>query len=138
MGSIDGIMKKLLIAFAALGVLAAPASATAKSPIEGRWKKGNLVIRISPCGRDLCGTVIRASATQKARAERGSGTDLIGARLIEDIDQTGPNTYRGSVFLPDKNMRARGTIRQVSSNQLAVKGCILGLICKTQTWHRVR
>ena len=131
-------MKKLLIAFASMSMLAAPASASAKSTLEGRWKKGNLVIQISPCGRELCGTVVRASAKQQAKAERGSGTDLIGARLIKDIDKTGPNTYRANVFLPHRNVHARGTIKQVSTNTLAVRGCVLGVICKSQTWQRVR
>ena len=131
-------MKTILATIAAIGLIASPALADAKSPIEGRWKKGNLVIQIAPCGGNLCGTVIRASAKQQAKAERGSGTDLIGARLIRNIDQTGPNTYRASVFLPDRNMHARGTIRQVSPNALAVKGCVLGVICKSQSWQRVR
>jgi uncharacterized protein (DUF2147 family) len=131
-------MKKFLIALASMSMLAAPASASAKSTLEGRWKKGNLVIQISPCGRELCGTVVRASAKQQAKAERGSGTDLIGARLIKEIDKTGPNTYRAQVFLPHRNIHARGTIKQVSANQLAVRGCVLGMICKSQTWQRVR
>lgn len=130
-------MKQILIALAATAMLATPASASAKSPLEGRWKKGNLVIQISPCGQDLCGTVIRASEKQQAKAERGSGTDLIGARLIKDIEKTGSNSYRGQVFLPDRNMHARGTIRQVSANTLAVRGCVLGVVCKSQTWQRV-
>jgi uncharacterized protein (DUF2147 family) len=130
-------MKVILIALAGLAAVAAPASADAKSPLEGRWKKGNLVIQISPCGSQLCGTVVRASAKQQAKAERGSGTNLIGARLIRDIEKTGANSYRGKVFLPDRNMHARGTIRQVSANTLAVKGCVLGVICKSQTWQRI-
>lgn len=130
-------MKRFVIALASLAVLAAPASATAKSPLEGRWKKGNLEILISPCGRELCGTVVKASAKQKAKATRGSGTDLIGARLIKDINQTGALTYRANVFLADRNMHARGTIKQVSANTLAVRGCVLGVICKSQTWSRV-
>ena len=130
-------MKRFAIALASLAVLASPASANAKSPLEGRWKKGNLVVQIAPCGRELCGTVIRASAKQQAKAERGSGTELIGARLIKDIDRTGPNTYRASVFLPQRNMHARGTIKQVSANTLAVRGCVLGVVCRSQTWVRV-
>lgn len=130
-------MKRIFIALAAFAAVAAPASAAAKSPLEGRWKKGNLVIQISPCGRELCGTVVRASEKQQAKAERGSGTDLIGARLIKDIDKTGSNTYRASVFLPHRNMHARGTIKQVSTNTLAVRGCVLGIVCKSQSWQRV-
>lgn len=131
-------MKHLVIAFASLAVLAAPASATAKSPLEGRWKKGKLEIQIAPCGRELCGTVVKASPKQQAKAERGSDTELIGARLIKDIDKTGPNTYRASVFLPDRNVHARGSIKQVSANTLSVRGCVLGVICKSSTWVRVR
>lgn len=131
-------MKQGFIALAAMAVLATPASASAKSPLEGHWKKGSMVVKIAPCGRELCGTVIRASAKQQAKAERGSDTELIGARLIKDIEPAGPNTYKARVFVADRNVHARGTIKQVSPNTLSVKGCVLAVICKSQTWQRVR
>ena len=131
-------MKRILAAIVALAVVSAPAGASAKSPIEGRWRNGKMEVVIAPCGRDLCGTVVEASPTQQRRAERGSGTDLVGARLIKDIEPTGPDSYRATVFLADRNMHARGTIRQVSRNQLKVRGCVLGVICKAKTWDRVR
>jgi uncharacterized protein (DUF2147 family) len=132
------IMKRILLSLAALSVLSGPAAASAKSPLEGRWKNGRMEVVISNCGRDLCGTVVKASPKQQAKAERGSGTDLVGARLIEDIEKTGPNSYRARVFLADRNMHASGTIRQVSRDQLKVRGCVLGVICKSKTWDRVR
>ena len=122
---------------AALLAVTIAGAAHARSPIEGRWKKGKLQIDIRPCGSTLCGTVVKASAKQQARAERGSGTELIGAALIEDIRPTGPNSYRGKVFVPDRNMNASGRIRQVSPNQLKVSGCVLALICKSSNWTRV-
>ena len=131
-------MKRILAAIVALAAVSAPAGASAKSPIEGRWRNGKMEVVIAPCGRDLCGTVVEASPTQQRRAERGSGTDLVGARLIKDIEPTGPDSYRATVFLADRNMHARGTIRQVSRNQLKVRGCVLGVICKAKTWDRVR
>jgi uncharacterized protein (DUF2147 family) len=94
-------------------------------------------ITIAPCGDTLCGTVTKASAKQKAKAERGSGTELIGARLIKNIHATGPSVYRANVFLADRNMNARGTIRQLGPNRLAVRGCVLAIICKSATWDRV-
>src|SRR3954447_18650768 len=88
-------MIRFFIALATVvGMVAAPADAYAKSGIEGRWKNGKMEIVISPCGGSLCGTVVKASAKQQAKAERGSGTDLIGARLITDIRPDGPQTYR--------------------------------------------
>jgi len=131
-------MKHILACVAALAVLSGPAAASAKSPLEGRWKNGRMEVVIAPCGASLCGTVVKASEKQRARAERGSGTELIGARLIERIEKTGPNSYRARVFLADRNMHASGTIRQVSRDQLKVRGCVLGLICKSKTWDRVR
>jgi uncharacterized protein (DUF2147 family) len=125
-----GIIAALLIAAAAGG-------AEARSPIEGRWAKGKLQIDIRPCGSALCGTVVRASAKQQARAERGSGTELIGATLIKDIRPAGPNLYRAKVFVADRNMNASGRIRQVSPNQLKVSGCVLAIICKSADWKRV-
>ena len=131
-------MKQILTAIAAVGLLAGPAAASAKSPLEGRWKNGRMEVVIAPCGAKLCGTVVKASPKQQARAERGSGTDIVGARLIESIERTGPATYRARVFVADHDVHANGTIRQVSRNQLKVRGCILGMICKSKTWDRVR
>lgn len=132
------IMKQILALAVALTALSGPAAASAKSPLEGRWKNGPMEVLIAPCGAKLCGTVVKASPKQQAKAERGSGTDLVGARLIESIEPTGPGTYRGRVFVADHGVHASGTIRQVSRNQLKVKGCVLGVICKAKTWDRVR
>ncbi|HET9398122.1 MAG TPA: DUF2147 domain-containing protein [Sphingomicrobium sp.] len=127
-----------ILAAVALIATVAAAPADARSPIEGRWKKGKLQIEIKPCGATMCGTVVKASAKQQARAERGSGTELIGATLIKDIRPTGPNSYRAKVFLADRNMNASGKIHQVSPNQLKVSGCVLALFCRTANWSRVQ
>ena len=121
---------------AALLVVAA-GSAEARSPIEGRWAKGKLQIDIKPCGASLCGTVVKASPKQQARAERGSGTELIGATLIKEVRPTGPNSYRARVFLADRNTHASGRIRQLSPTRLQVSGCVLAVICRTSNWTRV-
>ena len=131
-------MKHILASFALLSAIADPAAASAKSPIEGRWENGPMEVVIAPCGQALCGTVVKASPKQQTRAERGSGTDLVGARLIERIEKTGENRYRARVFLADRDTYASGTIRQVSRDQLKVRGCVLGIVCKSKTWDRVR
>jgi len=132
------IMKRIFLSLAAVTMLAAPATASAKSALEGRWKNGKMEIVIAPCGSKLCGTVVKASPIQQAKAERGSGTELIGARLITDIVPTGANSYKGRVFAADRNIYASGSIKMVSNSQLHVRGCVLGIICKSKTWDRVR
>jgi uncharacterized protein (DUF2147 family) len=130
-------MKRIFGIVVALAALASPALALAKAPIEGHWKNGPMVIEIAPCGAKLCGTVIKASPIQQGKAMRGSGTKLIGARLITGIEPTGPNTYKGHLFAPDRNIHASGTIHVISENQVEVKGCVLGLFCKSRTYERV-
>ena len=94
-------------------------------------------IVIRPCGGTLCGTVIKASEKQRARAERGSGTNLIGARVIDNIQPAGAGIYKADVYVADRDMNARGTIRQVGPNRLEVRGCVLAIICKTTHWDRI-
>ena len=131
-------MKRIIAAIAALSAVATPAVASAQDSLQGRWKNGKMEVVIAPCGSKLCGTVVKASPVQQAKAERGSDTDLIGARLIENIERTGPDTYKARVFVADHNVYASGTIKQVSNNQLHVRGCVLAVICKSRTWDRVR
>ena len=131
-------MRRILLSIGMSAALAAPVVATAGSPIEGRWRNGKMEIEIDRCGQTLCGTIVKASAKAKAKAQKGSGTDLIGARLIENIRPTSSNSYKARVFVADRNMHATGTIRQINNNQLAVRGCALLILCKSATWDRVR
>ena len=131
-------MKRILFTVGMVAALAAPAAATAGSPLEGRWRNGKMEIEIDRCGQALCGTIVKASAKAQAKAQKGSGTELIGARLIENIRPTGANSYKARVFLADRNMHATGTIRQVSNDRLAVRGCALLVLCRSATWDRVR
>jgi uncharacterized protein (DUF2147 family) len=130
-------MNRFFLSFLALAALAAPATASARSNLEGRWKNGRMEIVIRPCGGALCGTVVRASAKQQARAQSGSGTNLIGARVIDDIQPAGSGVYKANVYVADRDMNAQGTIRQLGPNRLEVRGCVWTVICKTTHWDRI-
>lgn len=130
-------MKRFFLSLGAVAVLSAPTLANARSNLEGRWKNGRMEIVISSCGGSLCGTVVKASAKQQAKAQRGSGTNLIGARVIDNIQPAGSGVYKANVFVADRDMNARGTIRQLSPNRLEVRGCVWSIICKTTHWDRI-
>lgn len=129
-------MRRIFLAFLGLGVAFAPASAFTKS-LEGRWKNGAMEIVIGKCGEGLCGTVVKASEKQQAKAERGSGTHLLGARVIDNIQPSGPGRWNANVFVASRDMNARGTIEQVGPDRLSVRGCVLAVICKTTHWDRI-
>ncbi len=129
-------MKRFFLALAGLGVALAPASAFAKS-LEGRWRNGAMEIVIGRCGGSLCGRVVKASARQEAKSQLGSGTKLIGARVINNIQPSGAGRWNADVYLASRDMNARGTIEQESPDRLKVRGCVLAVVCKTTHWDRI-
>jgi len=134
-------MKKIitqLILSAAL--VAAPTAALAKAPIEGRWvnPKGNVTVRVAPCGDAYCATVIDANAKAKEKAARGGTAHLVGTQVMRDFKPAGNGIYKGQAFDPKRNIRAPATIRMVGNSTLVVKGCLIsGIICKEQRWTRI-
>ena len=79
-------MKCFFLSLTTLLVAAAPASANARNNLEGRWKNGRMEIMIAPCGRALCGTVVKASAGQQAKAEAPASVGTAEAPLEAAID----------------------------------------------------
>jgi uncharacterized protein (DUF2147 family) len=124
-------------AIAAMLVLAAPALAA--SPLEGHWTnpQENVVVHIAPCGSALCGRAISGSPRAKAKAIRSGAGNLIGAALMKDLVPAGAGQWTGSMFVPDRNIHAPGTIRMIDANRIKVSGCVWGFICKSQVWKRV-
>ncbi|HEX8301633.1 DUF2147 domain-containing protein [Sphingomonas sp.] len=125
-------------AFLALG---AAVPAPAAKGLTGEWRNTNNTVhlRLRPCGNALCGTVTWAGNQQRADARKGSGKELVGSVLLRDLKPSGQATWRGRVFIPDINANASGTVTQLSDILIRVSGCtLLGLVCKTQHWHRMR
>lgn len=133
-------MKQILSTIAiGAALVALPAQAIAKAPIEGHWKnpKGSVVVRVAACGDAFCGTVTDASAKARATARDGGTPSLIGTRILSGVRAIGNGTYKGHAFDPKRNIHAPATIRMQGNKTLVIKGCVLGgIICKEQRWTR--
>lgn len=131
-------MKTMTIIAAAL-LAAVPAAAAAQSPIEGVWSnpKGSVKVRIAPCGQALCGRVVSATAKAKADAAEGGTRSLVGTTILSNLMPAGANRWKGRVFMPAANRHATGNFSLTSGNRLRIQGCVLAILCKSQTWTRV-
>jgi uncharacterized protein (DUF2147 family) len=132
--------KLLAFALAALPFLSTPAQAN-NALVSTEWRNpGNSVhVRIDRCGAQLCGTVTWASPKAIADARRGGTQNLIGTRLFRDLQPAGDGLFRGKVFVPDIRKTFAGTLSFAGGNTMVGTGCVLfGMICKSQTWSRVR
>jgi uncharacterized protein (DUF2147 family) len=105
----------------AAGLLLAATSAFAAEPIVGNWKTASgETAAIGPCGGAYCVTLKTGKyAGKRIGRLEGSGESYKG----EITDPADDKTYAGS--------------GKVSGNSLKMKGCVMMILCKSQTWSRL-
>jgi len=120
-------------------VTAAPAlSQKSAQDIVLRNPSNSVHVRIHPCGKSRCGTVVWANDKAKADSARGT-RNLIGTELFREFREVSPKVWKGKVFVPDLNKVFTGTGTVKDQNMVVARGCLFGSIgCKSQTWTRVR
>jgi uncharacterized protein (DUF2147 family) len=109
-------------------------------PTIWRNPSNSVHVRAAACGPDaVCATVIWANDKAKADARRGGTTQLVGTQLFRNFKVVRPGIWKGTVFVPDMNQSFSGTVTRVDDNTIIGKGCaLLGAVCKSQTWTRIR
>lgn len=110
-------MKRLIVA----AMLLSAGSAFAGEPIEGKWKTASgETAQIAPCGGGFCVTLTTGKyAGRQIGKLAGSGAEYSG----EITDPANDKTYSGY-----------GT---VAGTSLKMKGCVLSVLCKSQTWKKL-
>ncbi len=111
--------------------------------VTGTWltEGGRSQVRVAPCGAARCGTIIWTEAQARDvnnpdPARRGE--NLVGVRILQDARRTGDG-WTGSLYNPLDGRTYTGRMRRISAAQLELSGCVLaGLICRSQTWTRIR
>jgi len=68
-------------------------------------------VRIHPCGKTRCGTVVWANAKAKADSARGGTKSLVGTELFREFKEVSPKVWKGKVFVPDINKVLTGPAR---------------------------
>ncbi|RWX75968.1 DUF2147 domain-containing protein [Neorhizobium lilium] len=111
-------MKRLVLA-AAMALFAAQAGAA--EPIEGNWKTASgETAQIAKCGSAFCVTL---KTGKHAGKQIGSLAGTKGEYTGEITDPANDKTYSGS--------------GSVSGNSLKMTGCVMKILCKSQTWSRL-
>jgi len=130
-----GMRFSIVLASAAL--IAAPAAA--RSPLEGLWTspKGNVTVRIAPCGPSLCGQVVEASAKARRKAAKQGVARLVGEPLLNNIQPAGAGKWKGRVYVPRLKSHVGGNITMQGRDQMQVSGCFAGVVCRSAVYRRV-
>lgn len=135
-------MNKLTLA-AAAALITLATGARAEDPVDGLWKTqpgdtgGYLHVTIEPCGTAVCGTIDSAF---DADGNQQLDYENLGKQIIWDMVPDGGGSYSGGkIWAPDRDKTYSSKMSLEGQNALTVKGCVAGgLICRGQTWNRVR
>ncbi|MCS6762164.1 MAG: DUF2147 domain-containing protein [Candidatus Devosia symbiotica] len=127
--------RNLVGALAGLVALLAVPTVWAASPV-GIWEieMRDSRYKVELCGADgmtLCGTLIWLGNG----ADSPDNLPYLNTLMIDHAPQTGPNTWKGDLHLYGQS--AAGTITQLSDDQISLRGCVFGIICKTYQMYRM-
>jgi len=139
-----------LLAVVALGAAAMAASGAAglASPV-GLWlAKDGAKIRISLCGRNLCGFIAQSSSridpetgrppTDKNNADPAKrNRPLVGVETLISMHQEGPNKWSGELYNDDDGKTYDGNLIEQSPSSIRIEGCWLG-VCGGDELTRIR
>jgi uncharacterized protein (DUF2147 family) len=129
-------------------LLAALLAAPSADSAIGKWKTEtrNAIIDIHLCGSSICGTLMTsdgiaanpALADSKNKDEKLRTRPLKGIAMLGGFARDGDSWSGGTVYNPDDGGTYKGKLTPTDADHLAVRGCIVWPLCKTQTWTRVR
>ena len=138
----------MLRALLAVSIMLVPVSGAAAAPaVEGLWltDDGKAVVQVAPCGRQMCGRIVRVLDTNPSvprtdanNPDRGRrNRPLVGLQVLSGFTR-GPMAWEGGQAYDPKNGRSyKSSLKLNRDGSLRVTGCVL-FICQSVRWTRSR
>jgi uncharacterized protein (DUF2147 family) len=116
----------------------------------GTWYTGDKEgqVRIINCGGALCGNLVwlkepNDPATGRPKTDKHNADaskqsrPLLGVPVVLAMKPSGPAQWSGEVYNAEDGKTYSGSFMVTGPDTAALKGCVLGILCKSQTWTRV-
>lgn len=137
-----GFMAAMLMVALPLGL----AMAKAGEPY-GTWSMGKVTIKVTDCGGGLCGTIVglkepisKIDGKPKVDRENPDASKrtrpLIGLAVLIGMKPAGDGKWQGAIYNPDDGNTYSASIK-VDGDTLKVKGCVVGILCKSNSFARI-
>jgi uncharacterized protein (DUF2147 family) len=140
----------LALCFSALAVANLTRTAAAADAL-GTWLTGDKQgqVRIVNCGGALCGNLIwlkepNDPATGRPKTDKHNADaskqsrPLLGVPVVLAMKPSGPSQWSGDVYNAEDGKTYSGSFTLTGPDTADLKGCVLSILCKSQTWTRVR
>src|SRR5580698_5991165 len=93
-------------------------------------------VRITNCGGALCGSLVWLKEPNNPDAGKQS-RPLLGVQIVLAMKPSGtPDQWSGNVYNASDGKTYTGSFTMTGPNTAELKGCVMSVICKTQTWTR--
>jgi uncharacterized protein (DUF2147 family) len=143
------IVVALCISAAAL-VTASFSRTAAAADAFGTWLTGDKdgQVRIVNCGGALCGNLVwlrvpNDPATGRPKTDKHNADaskqsrPLLGVPVVLGMKPSGPGQWSGEVYNAEDGKTYSGSFTLTGPDTADLKGCVLSILCKSQTWTRV-
>jgi uncharacterized protein (DUF2147 family) len=140
-------MKALLaMGFGALALVTVSASASAGDPY-GVWvmDNGKVTLKIVDCGGKLCANIVglkEPTRNGKPKVDRHNENEklrsrpLMGLQVVSGLKPKGADKWEGRIYNPDDGKTYGAKVTLVDQKTMKLKGCVLGVLCKTSRLYR--
>jgi uncharacterized protein (DUF2147 family) len=141
-------MHWMLSAGLAAACLVASSETGSASPL-GLWlTRDGAKIRVSPCGRDLCGFIAGFNspidpATGRPFMDKNNADPakrnrpLVGAEILISMHHEDPTRWSGRVYNVKDGRNYSGNLIETGPSSIRIEGCFLG-ICGGEDLTRIR
>ena len=119
------------IAGIALAGVALSGPAQAADPL-GTWVRPSTGTQVNfyACGGKLCAKV--AAVKDEARKKE------VGTVIMKGADKTGDNTWKGDLLDLESGKTYSGVVTMESASALNLQGCVAMVLCRGETWSKVK
>jgi uncharacterized protein (DUF2147 family) len=130
-----------------LSILGA-STALAEAP-TGKWAmtNGKVTVSVAECGANkLCARIVGLKEPRykdgKKKIDRFNKNEalrnrpLMGLSLLRNMKASGKNKWTGEIYNPDDGNTYSATL-MLNGNRIRLQGCVMGVLCKNQTFVRV-
>lgn len=141
---------KLLFAMAAFFLGFGPVRAEPANNPTGVWltQAGDAKIRISPCGTELCGTIVwlkipidpatgRPQADDKNADRSLAKRPIIGINIFNTMKPVANNKWSGTIYNADDGKSYSSDVIAAGPRKLEVRGCVMSILCGGETWTKI-
>ena len=115
----------------------------------GLWSmaNGKVTVKVRPCGGKLCGTIAGlkepiSEIDGKPKVDRENPDPskrkrpLIGLPILIGMKPAGEDTWKGAIYNPDDGNTYSATLT-LDGSRMKVKGCVAGVLCKTNSFVKL-